>query len=764
MYQRKIETAFNNLKNRMINSNTYICFVSKIQKYKNYEEPIYIEKITFYLIAIFLFLNVVGYGDYIGILKISLVFNDAIFKGRILDVYQYMAENIDYTVVPAVWEITLYAIIGIFMLPISIIKWITGVDIINFKVGIFYGKLFLVFITYLSGNIIKRVINKVTKDEKIANWSFLIFLTSIQIYLHSFGVGRYDIVSVLVMLKIVETAIERKTYSFIFWSAIGITLKSFALFLFFPILLYYNKSICKILIKTLFCLSLQIIYILWYHKDPAYISSGVFFRKIVSANLFMSHTFPIYIGLASLVVVMFVIICCYMYSIKPNDNILYNFKNINYSALFIFTGIFLFMGFHPNWITILVPFTTFSIFINRERFKLNLILETILYFVLAISFIYVQSTTYGTGVFYNLYLSDFLNISEKSYISIFELLGIANSQMIGSILMGLFFGISIVFLYINLPQNVKNEIVEIRDIRENKGLIYIRSITIIVYIIVLLIPALVEKPKNDLLLNYSQNCYKSEQRLIDETTFNQYFYVPSNMKLNSIKLNFESEKLNNPEYDIIVIECRVFDKFGNILYEKFINNSSFPDNSYFGGDIYLDFKNKVLFDIDKKYVLQLKTKNATYNKTWAPMVVSNKFNDEKIYLEIDGKKSETILAMEFFGEYVEKKDLNSEITDIKYKLNKNDEFIINVRLKNTGNGIWREIENIRLGFGINGVVRDDLRGKLPLGKNIKQGDEYEYEVNLGKLNYDDIISLQMVKEGVEWFGDRKEFKVKDVLN
>lgn len=741
--------------------------IQLINNYRKSEEPHKLDWLTFGLIAIVLFFMVVEYGDFTATLRHGVLFDEALFKGRIFDYYQFVLENSDYTQVPVVWEIPMVAIVGIFMLPIYIVKILINVDLFDLSIGILYGKIFLVIFTYFCAKTIKNIILDITQDKNLGKWIFFIFFTSTQIYLHIFGIGRFDIIPTFAMLKMIECALNKKTVRFILWAALGITLKSFALFLFIPMILFYEKSLLKIIGKTICALLGLAACILWYHNDPAYIASGASFRKAILSNLFASHTVHIYIGMASLVVVSMIIVCCFAYVINPSNNKTYNLKIVSYIGFTVFISMFLFMGFHPNWIVTLVPFSILIMFTSPKYFKLNIILDIFLYMVLVFSFLFIQSGSYGANILNILFHNKIISFStNNNYISIFELLGIENSQIISSILMGLFLGISLVILIINFPRQDETSdfLINTNDIIKNKGLLYVRTIAILTYLILLVLPAHIEKPQYDLLFDGSLNAAKCEQSIAGNTKFEQTFYVPYDIKINKIGLNIVSDHVQYPQYDTATFNFEIIDENNNKIYQKQINNTSFENLNYEGGNVLFDV-HKVCFENAKTYKLVLSSINTNFNKTWAPLVANNIFNDDNFYMTINGQKSDKVLAMRIYGESsIAEEDLDSQIIGESIIRNENNEILLTVKMKNTGKASWSELNRIHLGYGINGVDHNEIRGTLPLGKLIKSSECYTYTVNMGNLSDKDVIAFQMVEEGVLWFGDRAEFKVGDLFN
>ena len=79
---------------------------------------------------------------------------------------------------------------------------------------------------------------------------------------------------------------------------------------------------------------------------------------------------------------------------------------------------------------------------------------------------------------------------------------------------------------------------------------------------------------------------------------------------------------------------------------------------------------------------------------------------------------------------------------------------ITVTAKNTGLSTWTEDDLIRL--GIEGMTTGDNRVRLPQGVLVKPGESYTFSYNITASESGNLtLHIQMVKDGLSWFGDVK---------
>ena len=116
----------------------------------------------------------------------------------------------------------------------------------------------------------------------------------------------------------------------------------------------------------------------------------------------------------------------------------------------------------------------------------------------------------------------------------------------------------------------------------------------------------------------------------------------------------------------------------------------------------------------------------------------------------------------FFGALgtVSTGSLNAQVTyvEIPSSVRPGQNFNITVTVKNTGTEDWLETSQSQIKLGIRGAV--EARGLIP-GGMIRPGESCSLPVSLtapntvGNMN----LTLQMLKEGVEWFGETKSIVV-----
>jgi len=87
------------------------------------------------------------------------------------------------------------------------------------------------------------------------------------------------------------------------------------------------------------------------------------------------------------------------------------------------------------------------------------------------------------------------------------------------------------------------------------------------------------------------------------------------------------------------------------------------------------------------------------------------------------------------------------------------EFTAQITVKNTGSATWTEKDMIRL--GIEGTAIGNNRAHLPAEVSVRSGETYTFTYKaIAPLSGDLNLNIQMIKDGVCWFGDAKTVTIK----
>ena len=299
----------------------------------------------------------------------------ALLDGHILDFYDYCKNNFtEITYMP-----TMFIIFAIWNIPIKLLGLEPAVSIGRPDLPLYillYNKFFLCIIYILTALFIYKIFRFLSFSKKDSSISTLLWVVTPLSVFVQFCLGLYDILTVFFMVVAIYYFLKNREILFILFFAIAVTGKSIALIYFFPFVFLSEKRICKILLKTLGCLSLYILYILIFMHDESFIS-GVFgfnikdmisVTKIWNINLF--------------IVVCITIMACAYFQKEIDDKKSLFIYSVFYCNLcsFAFFGLCL---FHPNWVLLATPFIIFSLVMHRQKFAYlwTIIIVACAYFV-----------------------------------------------------------------------------------------------------------------------------------------------------------------------------------------------------------------------------------------------------------------------------------------------------------------------------------------------------------------------------------------------
>lgn len=360
--------------------------------------------------ALVLFLSFL-YGDLVITYTHSLNFLDCLFKGDVLNFYEYTLDRF-YLGYPADYYILIYVIFGIWNLPIWILSRLFGFDqysvlallwakaiLIPFIVGIFYT--------------IREMLKLL--DEKNREPIYFLMASSVLFVLPVFFMGQYDIISLFFVMCGILQCIKEDGISWkvVFFFSLAIPIKLLAIFPVLIIILLKEKKIIElvkkiagIMLATLFC-------ILPYIRNDAFYEATQYndgwFGKLEIEKL------PSGVDGISIFWLCFFAICIIAYQMTQSNR-KQLFKQMMWLLTAFYGFFFIFVDVHPQWSVLLVPFIILLVSRENHDYKLNRLLEIIVELTLIIIHAYRFDWVYLTDQTSYLFLK---NVEAK-----FNLLGI----------------------------------------------------------------------------------------------------------------------------------------------------------------------------------------------------------------------------------------------------------------------------------------------------------------------------------------------------
>ena len=334
------------------------------------------------ILAVLLLLSyaVFLYGDVRATFEHSFNFLDAVLSGHPRNFYTLSIEHTS-TGHPAVYDIPLYAIFGIWNLPTYVIHRITGFDYLNSTPAELWLKTMMVVAAFAAARVLAGLAEDLGVDRARTRWVAFFFLSSMAVFMPVFVVVQYDIILVLVMLLGLRAYVRGDLKAFLGWFLLANTLKLFALFVFIPLVLLREKRIRVAgaqlvvgLIGLALCRAL-------YHGDPGYAAAtsgftdGMMSRLIATGIGWIGGSAPLMT--IPFFVVFMVGLVIYSYAVRPEDR---NERNVLavYLCMAVYLVFMVIVPLNPYWIALLAPFIVLIVFLSPRHLLLNSVLEVVI--------------------------------------------------------------------------------------------------------------------------------------------------------------------------------------------------------------------------------------------------------------------------------------------------------------------------------------------------------------------------------------------------
>lgn len=420
----------------------------KIKYWNNTEYKYKLEWIILFAILGFCYFTMY-YTDYMWIYDEAYQLVNCTLEGRFFDFYGYAKANgiLDITrlEVPN-YDIYIFLLIAIWGIPVWIANKAFGISIVAVPCLLWMKLLIMIFVV-LACRVFWTITEYFFEKESYRRWALFALASSALFVLPIFEVTQADIFAVTFMLLGFYNYLKRDFRKFVFWFAIAIPFKMFALFLFIPLLLLWEKRIIHIAFKlVLAAIPMIISWLLFYGRwgtEEKGNLTGSFIDKILGLEIFDRDVF------ASVFIIAYLLLCVWTY-IRENDE---NNQLALYAAFASFAIVFSLMhSEYPYWIMMLMPYMVLVSYNNRSKWKINTILEMGYTWSFVIWKAYDYFYVYGSGDTYGYTLMRNVGVSPLGYRDSLRTLmdRFQIGEFMGSI-HGIFFGCIIALLVINYP-------------------------------------------------------------------------------------------------------------------------------------------------------------------------------------------------------------------------------------------------------------------------------------------------------------------------
>ena len=315
----------------------------------------------FFLLIFFLFFQQVD-------LFATATSSYAYLRGHIFDFYDYNKAYVgscDYLpllyVIFAIWNIPLY-ILGFSSSPETTV-FIWPYFISSTFVEIAWWKLILLLVYLATVYIFFKISNLISPRKNIKLHITAVYATSPLVIFSAIIFGGYDVFSVFFTLLGLYFYLKKEINKFLLFFSIAICFKYFALIIFLPLILIYEKRLLCLLKFLFFGFLISFLQYLFYMNSPEFVSNifSLLLSKVKGSH-FGKYTFFKLIALS-----IYFSMCHYLYKNQFNQNSKY-FKYAVLSCLISYTLLFLVVSWHPQWLIIISPFLALSyMYIRRSK-------------------------------------------------------------------------------------------------------------------------------------------------------------------------------------------------------------------------------------------------------------------------------------------------------------------------------------------------------------------------------------------------------------
>lgn len=314
----------------------------------------------------------------------SLNIWNGLFGGNILDFYSMHYEGVVGSYIPngvtgGAYDFLLYVIFAIYNFPLWIYEKLTGTSFLLSYLGRVYMKSILIVFMILSAWILGKIVKVLTENENLPFWTMFLFLYS-EIAANTIVViGGYDILSVFFTLAGLYFYLKNDNKKFVFFFAVAVVCKMFALWVYVPLVLLREKKIHRIFLYGLGSVSLVIIpkllmagLNLFRTTEEVRSNAVIAHSGIINDKLFMGSGAPI--SLESIPLFFVALFLLWWICWKKE-------KATDYEVIFVclvsMSIFFLFADTMPYWIILLLPYVVLVMVLNPSGYQDNVILEGI---------------------------------------------------------------------------------------------------------------------------------------------------------------------------------------------------------------------------------------------------------------------------------------------------------------------------------------------------------------------------------------------------
>lgn len=275
----------------------------------------------------------------------------------------------------ATYEYLMYVILGIWGLPLWLIYGLKGLDPVDYLFGRIYGKAVFAVALAICIYLVYSICLELGLSKQRALWGAFVFLSSALVFVAVAMDGQADAIGVVFTLLGVRAYLRDRKGLFLLFFMLAIPCKQYALFVFLPLLLLYEKNLVRIAVSTAIVLLMKIPQGLLFDKSSEAMMIMHDFNKQIYERM-TANGLPLMLGFVPVTIIVLVIPCVIAYLHRvPEDR-----DERNRYAIYLpfLTLACLFSSFESSsyWYLHLTPYVAIMLVYNTGELRNNFILET----------------------------------------------------------------------------------------------------------------------------------------------------------------------------------------------------------------------------------------------------------------------------------------------------------------------------------------------------------------------------------------------------
>ncbi len=396
------------------------------------------------------------YTDFSDSLDNGVMLFESIKNGNFTEYYRYAAENAaSETVYTANYNVLLYFVFMIWNLPTAILHVTKGIDYMDSVKCLLWCKLLILLLILASSYVIRKIMDLYVDSKELKNKAHLFFLSCSCVIVPALVASQYDIFSIFFILLGLYFYLKKDMKKFLIFFMVAVPFKSFAFFVFVPLLLLHEKNILKIFGKCILVFIPQFVAGLPFRGEEFY-TICLKSQNRDAMELLLNGTVEIAGYSVNLFFVAFISLCVFCYMKKLS------FAEEKDPAIPIFittcaiSSFMLFMSIRSYWVIMFIPFTLLLAFTGKKSLRVNLLLFTIgsscyTFHALYNHWIYSSGKIISELIFKRMDSVTIPETEELKYASLKEFYRLHELNQYSQALYTIFFVSVIILLVINCP-------------------------------------------------------------------------------------------------------------------------------------------------------------------------------------------------------------------------------------------------------------------------------------------------------------------------